>query len=349
MPHASAEVGLAEFFGSAAGLRIAFEIFAYSCAAGLFVVPIFAAVQTWSGEDRRARVIGAVNTLNSIYMVGGSIAVDADPEADRHRRIDGARGARRRKYSRRDLFLPPPARKFSRLRIASGLARIVPPRGRGAREPAASTASATSSRSTTSPSSTRRSSSRCWTTPPIFAVDHGIANRWWMQPFLKLADARPLDPSKPLAARALIHEVRQGRRLVIFPEGRITVTGSLMKIYDGAAMIAEKSERARHARAARRARANAILAAWPGADRTALVSQDRGDLPAAARDPGRPGLARPRAPPRGRRRALRHHVRSAVPDHGLQPAPCIEAFERGLPPAASEPPRGGAGSDQPAN
>ena len=75
MPKASAEVGLLEFFGSGSGLRVAFEILVYSGAAGLFVVPIFAAVQSWSSVDRRARVIGANNTLNSVFMVVGSLTV----------------------------------------------------------------------------------------------------------------------------------------------------------------------------------------------------------------------------------------------------------------------------------
>ena len=61
------------------------------------------------------------------------------------------------------------------------------------------------------------------------------------KPFLRLADAREVDPARPLTARALTRELCKGQRLVIFPEGRITVTGSLMKIYDGAALIAEKS------------------------------------------------------------------------------------------------------------
>ena len=74
MPIASREVPLAEFFMSAAGLRLALEILLYSAAAGLFVVPIFAAVQAWAASDRRARVIAAVNALSYIWMVGGSLA-----------------------------------------------------------------------------------------------------------------------------------------------------------------------------------------------------------------------------------------------------------------------------------
>ena len=51
-----------------------------------------------------------------------------------------------------------------------------------------------------------------------------------------------MDPSRPLAARDLIKLVASGEPVVIFPEGRITVSGSLMKVYDGTAMIADKAD-----------------------------------------------------------------------------------------------------------
>ncbi len=74
MAPAQAEIGLRDFFTSFVGVKIALEILIYSGAAGLFVVPIFSAVQAWSSVDRRARVIGANNTLNSVFMVVGSLA-----------------------------------------------------------------------------------------------------------------------------------------------------------------------------------------------------------------------------------------------------------------------------------
>jgi acyl-[acyl-carrier-protein]-phospholipid O-acyltransferase/long-chain-fatty-acid--[acyl-carrier-protein] ligase len=44
-------------------------------AGGLFIVPAFAAVQAWSGADRRARTIAAVNILNAAFMTGATILV----------------------------------------------------------------------------------------------------------------------------------------------------------------------------------------------------------------------------------------------------------------------------------
>jgi len=50
-----------------------------------------------------------------------------------------------------------------------------------------------------------------------------------------------MNPTHPLSLKALIHHLKNDTRTVIFPEGRITVTGSLMKIYDGTGMVADKS------------------------------------------------------------------------------------------------------------
>lgn len=74
-----------------------------------------------------------------------------------------------------------------------------------------------------------------------FAIDSHVARRWWVRPFLRLVRAFPMDPTSPYSTRALIRYLEADRKAVIFPEGRITVTGALMKIYDGTGMVADKS------------------------------------------------------------------------------------------------------------
>lgn len=75
-----------------------------------------------------------------------------------------------------------------------------------------------------------------------FAIDTFIAKKWWVRPFLGAMDAQPLDPTNPLATRSLIRLVQDGKRCVIFPEGRITVTGALMKVFEGPGMVADKAD-----------------------------------------------------------------------------------------------------------
>lgn len=74
-----------------------------------------------------------------------------------------------------------------------------------------------------------------------FAVNTHIAQKWWIKPFLRLVETFSLDPTNPLAAKMLIDRIKRGSNCMIFPEGRITVTGSLMKIYEGPGLIADKS------------------------------------------------------------------------------------------------------------
>lgn len=77
-----------------------------------------------------------------------------------------------------------------------------------------------------------------------FAINTHISQRWWLKPFLGLSRVFPMDPTHPISLKDLIHHLQQDTHTVIFPEGRITVTGSLMKIYDGTGMVADKSEAA---------------------------------------------------------------------------------------------------------
>ena len=76
----------------------------------------------------------------------------------------------------------------------------------------------------------------------MFALNSYVAKRWYLKRVKPLIQIFPIDPSQPMSIKSIINEIKKDRKCVIFPEGRITVTGSLMKIYEGPGLIADKAQ-----------------------------------------------------------------------------------------------------------
>jgi acyl-[acyl-carrier-protein]-phospholipid O-acyltransferase / long-chain-fatty-acid--[acyl-carrier-protein] ligase len=238
-PAATPPLAPLAFFARAGSWHIAIDLALIAIGGALLVVPSLAALEAWAAPERRGRIVAAVNLVNIVVMASGVLGAG----------------------------------------IANGIGVPVPTLLYGVAVIAFATAQWIFATLPTNPvhdllSIVLRAVYRLEThnlenidkagpgaiialnhvsfldaavalsilpEEPVFAIDHRIAQRWWVKPFLMVTRAVPLDPTRPLAARTLITTVRNGDRLVIFPEGRITVTGRLMKVYDGAAMIAEKT------------------------------------------------------------------------------------------------------------
>ncbi len=241
MPPATEQLAVGAFFSQPAAWRVGLDLAGMALAGGVLAVPSFAAAQAWAPVERRARIVAAINVLNSAFMVVGGVTV-ALLQA-RGLGLDGvfALIAGVAVVSALWMFarLPTsPARDFLSILFLAFYRLEV--KGRDNIAKAGPNAVIALNHVSFLDAALALS---LLDHDPIFAIDSGIAQRWWVKPFLRLVRAYPLDPTKPMATRGLIHAVRNGETLIIFPEGRLTVTGSLMKVYDGAGMIAEKSGR----------------------------------------------------------------------------------------------------------
>lgn len=76
---------------------------------------------------------------------------------------------------------------------------------------------------------------------PVFVVHTGVARSWYFRLILSQVDYLAVDPTSPMAMKSVIRLLESGRPVMIFPEGRLTVTGSLMKVYEGPAFVAAKT------------------------------------------------------------------------------------------------------------
>ncbi|MCP5137359.1 MAG: AMP-binding protein [Gammaproteobacteria bacterium] len=75
-----------------------------------------------------------------------------------------------------------------------------------------------------------------------FAISTLHARTWWIKPIVRLTGLFPLDQLNPMALKSFIEALKSGATMGIFPEGRITRTGGLMKIYQGPATAADRAD-----------------------------------------------------------------------------------------------------------
>lgn len=227
------------YFDQPTAMRAAVDLGLTALAGGLMIVPAFAAIQAQSPARERARIVAAVNVHNAAFMALGGVVVAGfqgagAPLADLLAFLSALALAGavwiRKAVVARPVFdaLSILFRAFYRLDVIGyeNIAKAGP-------NPIVAVNHVSFLDAAVILAVLPRD--------PIFAIDQKVSESWWVRPFLHFVRAVPLDPTKPLGVRTLVNSVREGRPLVIFPEGRLTVTGSLMKVYDGAGMVADKA------------------------------------------------------------------------------------------------------------
>lgn len=69
----NAHYSIGMIFATPGAMRVFVDLFLLGFSGGIYIVPLYAYMQAYSPETSRARIIGANNILNAIFMVGSAI------------------------------------------------------------------------------------------------------------------------------------------------------------------------------------------------------------------------------------------------------------------------------------
>jgi acyl-[acyl-carrier-protein]-phospholipid O-acyltransferase/long-chain-fatty-acid--[acyl-carrier-protein] ligase len=234
-------LGTAAFLSHLVGIRIFADLLAIAICGGIFVVPLYAIIQRRSDEAARARIIAAGNIMNALFMTAAAIVtallLAAGLQTPDLYLVLGIMNAGVALWICR--LLPQETLRML-ARIVLKLAYRVELRG-------VENLALAGERVVIVPNHVSYLDGPLIAAflpgLPMFAIDTAQAAKWWVRPLLAGADIYPMDPTRPMATKSLIKALRAGRQCVIFPEGRLNVTGgALMKVYDGPALIADKGD-----------------------------------------------------------------------------------------------------------
>jgi acyl-[acyl-carrier-protein]-phospholipid O-acyltransferase / long-chain-fatty-acid--[acyl-carrier-protein] ligase len=216
--------------------RVLFDMSAIAFVSGLFVVPLFAIMQARTPYYQRARMVGANNIYNAMFMVGATLAsvvlLGLGLTAKGLFLVLGLANVLAAIFILRIL----PHEILSK--VARGLFRFfykVEVKGLENLDAAGRKALIVANHTSLLDGPLL---SAFLPEKASFAINTQMAERWWVKPAFALFELCPMDPGNPMSLRTLVGALKRGKRVVIFPEGRLTVTGGLMKIYEGPGAVA---------------------------------------------------------------------------------------------------------------
>ena len=77
---------------------------------------------------------------------------------------------------------------------------------------------------------------------PVFIIDKQVMKLWWVRMWLGACRVYPVDTESPFAIKAFIKALQAGEHAVVFPEGALSRTGRLGKIYAGVGVAAHRAD-----------------------------------------------------------------------------------------------------------
>lgn len=227
------------FLNTFGGKRITLDLLGFAICGGLYIVPLNAMLQFLASEKTRSRVIATNNIINSLFMVLGSgacaLLLGLNWTIPAVFGVIAFVNALAAIYI--CLLLPHHIIRMIMTRILNFIYGVKVNNLENYKNLKGNTLIIANHTSFLD-------AVLLWVYIPgslYFAIDTHVSKKWWVRPFLHLVKYFPIDPTNPMAVKSIIEEVKAGKKVVIFPEGRITTTGALMKIYPGPAMIADKS------------------------------------------------------------------------------------------------------------
>ena len=234
------KIGAWDFITSLMGIRIAFDLFVVAVAGGVYIVPLYALLQAESDPAKRSQVIATNNLMNALFMVVASALaaglLSMGLSIMHFFKLLAVMNGAVTLYL---IVKMPEALLRTFFKTLLKAAYTVEIQGIEHYKAAGSKVVIVSNHISFLDAAILAAFLPDKVT---FAINTHIAHRWWVRPFLSIVDAVPMDPAHPMSTRKLIQHVKKNHRLVIFPEGRISTTGALMKIYEGPGMIADKAD-----------------------------------------------------------------------------------------------------------